>query len=251
VKGVEVLAERELRDGWGVRVSYTLQQAMATASDAFQLLRRIKLAPGGADTIFPSRLEIPLDYDRRHGVTAVVRGQLAPHAGPLVLGVRPVAGLEGAAILRWSSGLPYSRVDSTGDSLVGLPNGYRLPAQSTIDLLLRWPVRFGRHAGSLYLDVRNLLNVRNLLAVRRDNGQPGLGDAGIAAMAQAAYRAHPEAIPYESPRYRPWADLDHDGLVAGPDELLPLYLAAARDFAQPLFVYGPPRLARVGVELVF
>ena len=251
VKGVEVLAERELRDGWGVRVSYTLQQAIATASDPFQLLRRIKVAPGGSDTILPSRLEIPLDYDRRHGVTAVVRGQLAPGAGPLVLGVRPVAGLEGAAILRWSSGLPYSRVDSTGDSLVGLPNGYRLPSQSTIDLLLRRPVRVGRHAGSLYLDVRNLLNVRNLLAVRRDNGQPRLGDAGIAAMAQAAYRAHPEAIPYESPRYRRWADLEPDGWIAGPGELLPLYLAAARDFTQPLFVYGPPRLARVGVELTF
>jgi outer membrane receptor for ferrienterochelin and colicin len=251
VKGLEVLAERDLRDGWGARVSYTLQQAKATASDPFQLLQRMRVVPGSTDTVFPSRLEIPLDYDRRHGVTAVVRGQLAPGAGPRVLGVRPVAGLEGAAILRWSSGLPYSRMNSTGDSLVGLPNGYRLPSQSTIDVLLRRPVRIGRRAGSVYLDVRNLLDARNLLALRRDNGQPGLGEAGIAAMAQAAYRAHPEAIPYESPRYRRWADLDQDGWIAGSGELVPLYLAAARDFAQPLFVYGSPRLARVGLELAF
>jgi len=32
---------------------------------------------------------------------------------------------------------------------------------------------------------------------------------------------------------------------------MPLYLAAARDFVQPVFAYGPPRLVRVGVEVVF
>ena len=71
------------------------------------------------------------------------------------------------------------------------------------------------------------------------------------AMAQAAYNANPQAIPYESPRYRAWADLNHDGLIAGASELMPLYLSAAKDFTQPLFQYGPPRLFRLGVELEF
>ena len=81
--------------------------------------------------------------------------------------------------------------------------------------------------------------------------RPGQPLVTLQAMAQRAYTAHPEPIPYESPRYRDWADLDRDGYVAGAGELLPLYLAAARDFAQPLFAYGPPRLARLGVEVVF
>ena len=42
---------------------------------------------------------------------------------------------------------------------------------------------------------------------------------------EAAYQAHPEPIPYESPRYRRWADTDGDGLIAGQSELLPLYFA--------------------------
>ena len=42
-----------------------------------------------------------------------------------------------------------------------------------------------------------------------------------------------------------------DGYVAGAGELMPLYLAAARDFGQPLFAYGPPRLVRLGVEFAF
>jgi hypothetical protein len=70
-------------------------------------------------------------------------------------------------------------------------------------------------------------------------------------MAEEAYAEHPEPIPYESQRYRAHADLDGNGLVEGREELFPLYLAAAGDFTQPIFAYGPPRLARIGVELMF
>ena len=45
--------------------------------------------------------------------------------------------------------------------------------------------------------------------------------------------------------------MNGDGYLSGRDELFPLYAAAARDFTQPIFAYGPPRLARVGVELLF
>jgi hypothetical protein len=76
-------------------------------------------------------------------------------------------------------------------------------------------------------------------------------DTIIATMARAAYSAHPEPIPYESPRYRSNADLNGDGIIAGESELLPLYREAARDYAQPIFAYGAPRLARLGVELLF
>jgi len=162
-----------------------------------------------------------------------------------------LGGLEGAAILHVSSGLPYSRTNASGDTLLGLPNSERLPSQYSVDVLLRRPVRWrGRHGG-VYLDIRNLLNRRNLVAVRRDTGQPDITSTALQALAQRAYQAHPEPIPYESPRYRRWADLDGDGSVDGPGELMPLYLAAARDFTQPLFAYGPPRLVRLGVELVF
>jgi hypothetical protein len=53
-----------------------------------------------------------------------------------------------------------------------------------------------------------------------------------------------------SRRYRACADTDRNGYIEG-GELFPLYLAAARDFTQPLFAYGPPRLARLGVEFLF
>jgi len=50
---------------------------------------------------------------------------------------------------------------------------------------------------------------------------------------------------------RGWADLNRNGYLEGREELFPLYLAAARDYTRPLFAYGPPRLARLGVALLF
>ena len=245
VKGAEIIFDRPLVDFWGVRLAYTLQTATGTATNAFELLRRIRIDPTG-DTIDPARVEFPLDYDRRHSVTVIGQGRVPDSLGP-----RPFRGLEAAAIVRFSTGLPFTMTNVTGDTLIGLPNSHRLPPLLTVDLLLRRPVRVGRWRGSLYLDARNLLNRRNIEAVRRDTGEPGLGPQGIDSLAERAYRAHPEAIPYESPRYRPYADVDGNGLIEGRGELYPLFLAAARDYSQPLFAYGPPRLLRLGVELAF
>jgi hypothetical protein len=250
VRGLELIVERELRDGWGLRGAYTLQGAQATATDAYELIRRIRLDPGG-DTINPANVEFPLDYDRRHGLTLIAQGQVPDGRGPRIAGGRPFGGLEGAAIFRYNSGLPFTRTNATGDTLVGLPNSWRLPPTHALDLLVRFPVRLARARGALYLDVRNVLNRRNVEAVRRDTGRPELDEQGIQALADAAYAAHSEAIPYESPRYRPDADLDGNGRIEGAAELMPLYEAAARDFTQPLFAYGPPRLLRFGVEIVF
>jgi len=249
VKGVEVLWEREMNDWWGLKLSYTLQYATASSSNGFALLRQVQVV--GGDTIYPGRIEFPLDYDRRHGLVAVFQAKAPDAFGPDVQGFRPLGGLEGAAIFRYSSGLPYTRTNATGDSLLGPPNAERLPSQSTLDALLRRPVRLGPVTGSVYFDVRNLLGTQNIISVRRDTGAPGLGEAGIEAAALAAYNAHPEPIPYESSRYRGWADTNHDGVISGQSELLPMYIAAARDFYQPLFSYGPPRLVRLGVELIF
>jgi hypothetical protein len=126
-----------------------------------------------------------------------------------------------------------------------------LPSTNTVDLLVRRPIRIGHLEGGLYCDIRNLLDRQNVVAVRRDSGQPQATTAVLDQMAQTAYGAHSEAIPYESPYYRASADLDGNGMVSGPEELMPLFEAAARDYAQPIFAYGTPRLVRLGVELLF
>ncbi len=251
VRGAELLLERELRGGVGFRLAYTLQEAEATATDPFLLNRLLVIDPITGDTSRPARAEFPLDFDQRHTVTAIVRGKVPERTGPAIAGVRPIAGLEAAVIVRLASGLPFSMSDSTGDSLVGLPNASRLPNTSSLDLLIRRSLKLGGATGGIYLDVRNLLNRRNVVAVRRDTGQPQATEAAILLVAEAAYAANPTPIPYESARYRSGADLDGDGFVAGREELFPMYLAAATDYSQPIFAYGTPRLARLGIELLF
>jgi hypothetical protein len=251
VKGIEVLVERDLRHGFGARVAYTLQHATATATDAFLLNRIISIDPVTGDTIRPARAEFPLDYDRRHTLTVILRSRVSDSAGPRVFGARALGGLEAAVIGRLVTGLPYSRSNAAGDSLIGLPNSGRLPANYTLDLLVRRPLQLGGVRGGVYLDMRNVLNRRNIIAVRRDTGLPGPDNQGVNALAEEAYQAHPEEIPYESPYYRASADTDGNGYIEGREELFPLYLAAARDYTQPLFAYGPPRLVRLGVEFLF
>jgi hypothetical protein len=251
VKGLEVLFERDFQGGFGARVAYTLQRATATATDAFLLNRIISVDPATGDTIRPARAEFPLDYDRRHSVTVILRSRISDDVGPRLFGAPALGGLEAAVIGRLVTGLPYSRTDLSGDSLIGLPNSSRLPTNYTLDLLVRRPLQLGGVRGGVYLDMRNVLNRQNIVAVRRDTGVPGPDLASLNALAEAAYQAHPEEIPYESPRYRPAADLDGNGYIEGRGELFPLYLAAAQDYTQPLFAYGPPRLVRLGVEFLF
>ena len=244
VYGSEILFEREVFKGFRGRINYTFQVAQASASDAFR--QRVNIIdPGTGDTITASKDQFPLDYDRRHSRITVLEYEVPEH---LPAGLR---GLDLALIGRYFSGLPYSRTTPTGDTLVGPPNSYRLPSQQSIDLLVRRPFALMGRQGSVYLDARNLLNRHNVVSVRRDTGSPFMSEAGIQAAALKAYNAHPEAIPYESPRYRPAADLDLNGMVDGYNELYPQFLAAARDAFQPTFAYSAPRLVRLGFELVF
>lgn len=244
VYGGEVLFERELFKGFRGRLNYTYQVANASESNAF--LQRVHVVdPVTHDTISSSHDQFPLDYDRRHSLLTILEYE-TPERLPA-----PIRGLNLALIGRYLSGLPYTRTNAAGDTLYGAPNSNRLPAQQWVDVLIRRSLSFGGRRGSIYLDARNVLNRQNLLAVRRDTGTPYMTAAGLDAAATRAYNAHPEPIPYESPRYRPAADLDHNGMIDGYAELYPLYLAAARDAYQPIFTFGAPRLVRLGFELEF
>ncbi|HEX5005002.1 MAG TPA: TonB-dependent receptor [Gemmatimonadales bacterium] len=251
VKGLEILATRPVINGWGLQVSYVLQSATATSTNPFLRLQLPTIDPGTGDTIYPGRVEYPLDYDRRHALTAVFQSQLSRSAGPTVLGGHPMGALETAVVLRYASGLPYTLTNTAGDTLLSDVNGLRLPSYTTFDLLIRKPIPFGSNFASVYLDIRNFFNVSTVQYVRQDTGTPQIDEDMLQAQAQAAYDAHPESIPFESPRYRPYADLDGNGLIEGASELMPMYERAARDYNTPVFQYGQPRLFRLGFEVMF
>lgn len=180
----------------------------------------------------------PLDQDRPRRLALSVRAPL------------PMA-LDLGAFLRFDAGRPFSEVDPTGQLVGGAPNAGRLPSWFSVDARVQRHLHAAGIDGRVVLDVRNILNRRNVIAVRRDVGTPGLSPAQIDSAAQAAYAVHPDPIPYDSPAYRAAADLDGNGLIEGSTELLPLYEAAARDYATTPTAFGAPRLVRLGLELIF
>lgn len=249
VRGLELRAQREMSRNWALQVIYVLQSATASSSNPFLTTMLPQIDPITGDTTYPARVDYPLDYDQRHTLTAIFQSSVNPTGGPRMLGGHPLGSLETSAVLRYTSGLPYSTWN--GDSLTSLPNEFRLPAYTTLDMLIRKPFDIGAARASIYLDLRNVFNVQRVEAVRRDTGTPGLTVGAIDSLALAAYQAHPEPIPYESQRYRAWADLNQDGVIAGQDELLPLYERAATDYSQPVLSYGAPRTFRLGMEVYF
>ena len=246
-RGVEFTVQRDMVNGLGLRVSYGLQQATASAPDGFSSLRFpfiLRFGEQVIDTIIDIAFEeVPFNFDRRHSLTGVFRIR-----APEEMAVRS----EASFVFRYQSGLPWTRTNLAGDSLRGLPNGERLPFQLSLDALLRVPLSQpdGSIQASLFLDVRNFLNRANVVAVRGNSGTTAPSEDLVRQAASLEFARTVSQIPRESPRYREDFDLNRDGIIA-LDEVQALYRRAAADFLQPVFQYGPPRTVRTGIEIRF
>jgi hypothetical protein len=187
---------RDKTSGMQFKLNYTLQFAKGTGSSETS-------AAGLLNSGQPNlRNPIPLDYDSRHLFTGVVDyrfGSGADYAGPrgntedgkmdTWQNIFQDMGLN--LVLTARSGTPYTRqvnVTSGGGVLIGIAqrssiageiNGSRLPWQFKADL--RWDKDFMLRAGTgdkrhevaaltLYLQVNNVFNSKNVVSVYRYTG---------------------------------------------------------------------------------
>jgi hypothetical protein len=151
--------------------------------------RTINLAvPTAIDSIGARGLEAMIDwvpranvdgrltytFERSQGVTTQALGALGRVTTPGTLG-SALRGVSAVVMVQAESGVPYTSSGGTGtgavvrddiDPVVFLfgsrPNG-RLPWTTTVDLRIRKEVHVSRWTASAYADVRNALNVRNLI----------------------------------------------------------------------------------------
>jgi hypothetical protein len=128
-------------------------------------------------TFFSAEDEIPSPASRPHSVTAVVAVQLPSDWQPGSFAGAILRDVELGGMFRVASGTPYTTCHNlstlSSDDCVAptptTPNDARLPAFKQLDV--RLAKHFGpggRFAG--YLDARNVLNFRNVLAVFAANG---------------------------------------------------------------------------------
>jgi hypothetical protein len=150
------------------------------------------------------------------------------------------------------SGYPLLRPAS--DAVAGAREAVQyLPWTSTTDLRATWDFGSLRICGGcswrLVFDGRNILNRKNILALRSNTGalSPTLADVQQLANSQTV---PDQPIPRESPSYVVFLDANRDGVIS-PDEARNARFAAALDRFDPTLFFGEARQVRFGIEVAF
>ena len=243
VQGVEVA----LRGEWSwvtMRTGWAIQKATGLTSGLDQ---------DSAQTTDPALTEYPLAFDRRHSIDlAMFFGRAAG------VDEQPWSAALTATL---QSGYPLfpAVLPSTGPTAPGVPvsrprePARYLPWQLMTDL--RASYDFGRAPlcsqcqWRAMVDGRNIINRKNIQALRRENGSLTPTYAEVTRLANAAADL-PRPIPRESALYSALVDLNADGLITN-DEYRTARLAAAIDRFDPSLYYGEPRQVRLGLEIIF
>lgn len=113
----------------------------------------------------PPHKEYPLEFDVTHSFKTNLNLYIPPE-----FAFKPLSNLNTNLQFNFSSGEPYTPSVSKGGLLE--PNSKRLPTKSTIDLKLEKHFRFGGLILTLYTDIRNLLDTKNVIRVYDNTGLP-------------------------------------------------------------------------------
>jgi hypothetical protein len=216
VQGLELKLETRLDERRSVEVGYALQRAVGVVSTAFD-----SVLTGNAEA---GRIEIPLQFDRRHAINVNL---LWPGPFGVLLAVGGTA----------ASGYPIP-----GAAEERLPWSVALAARVTRT------VRIGGAAVRLLAEGRNLLRRANLVTARPGGGV--LPDLGSIDARAAAETADAQPIPRESPWYLAGFDTNGNGILE-PGEQTAARRAALLDAAEPTLFYGEALQIRVGIEIGF
>jgi len=208
IKGLTVEYDLRRTGGVSMTANYTLQFADGTGSSTTD---GQNLVSSGVPNL---RTTHPLDFDQRHTITLNVDyrfGAKTDYRGPRLKlnkgkeNEKVISILENVGanvVFRAGSGTPYSKqanitregqfgVGGGNTALDGQINGSNLPWSYKVDLRVdkNMEINFGKGEEkktanlTIYLQVLNLLNTRNILAVYKATGNPD--DDGYLSSAQA------------------------------------------------------------------
>jgi hypothetical protein len=211
VRGIELRLDARLDDTRWIEVGYALQEATGVVSSAY-------------DSVPGERIELPLQFDRRHALNVNAYW-------PLPLGIMLSVGATAG------SGYP---VPGAADE--------RLPWSLAVAARLTRAFRAGGLTFRALVETRNLLNHANLVTARPGGGP--LPDVAAIEARAAAETAGAVPLPRESPWYLPGFDTDADGVLS-PLEQTGARRSALLDAAEPTLFYGEAFQLRLGLEIAF
>jgi hypothetical protein len=114
---------------------------------------------------------LPLDFDQRHTGNAQIAFFFGKDEGPFGVLASVFQNTTFNFIAQYGSGLPYT-YNPARAIYVAEPNNARLPAQFTVDLYARKAFDLGPLELGIFVDIRNLLDRKNVVYVYPATGSP-------------------------------------------------------------------------------
>lgn len=237
IKGIDVRVRFQGLKGLHGEVSYSYLDAKGTGSNNREFYYQYL----GTGAQLPAK-EYPLEFDITHSIKANLNYLIRPDMFSNPWAVLLLGNTNFNTQFNFSTGRPYTPQDKNGKPLeVG---SRRLPSQLNMDLRVEKIVPFSKRIQlGIFVDVRNLLNIRNVVDVYRRTGDPELpiptkpeyveGDSRFAAW-RTIYDPYTGDLAYESDRdyYEAWLQ-DWENYYNDP------------------YNYSRPRIIRIGTTLYF
>ena len=237
-KGVEFGFDLRRVRHLSVNANYTLAYAQGTGSDAGAT--SVVVWRG---SVFPNTIA-PADFDQRHTVNASVDYRLGEGEGPMIGGAPLLENLGINVLARYGSGMAYTAIagsqynvgDSFTEDAIGSINSARLPSTTRIDVRVDRRFNLGSYSLTAYVNVLNLLDAQNILAVYRATGLPDNDGYLATAGGQSFLNTRPDPTA---------AAFLYGAYTGGPVNV------GSRHSSASSLMYSRPRRVRVGILLNF
>jgi hypothetical protein len=165
----------------GFEVSLTMRRTKYVAGSLTYTYSTAKGSASSETEDYPgtteSTLLYPLSFDKPHVVNANVSLFFPANDGPEMFGAHPLENMTCNLTFRASSGYPYTPSGRDFGTDVA-KNSARMPATSTLDLELSKEWRISGFTIGAFIEVLNLLDQKNVVAVYSDTGEPDVTTEG-------------------------------------------------------------------------
>jgi hypothetical protein len=165
VKGFEVSTRTRLHN-LSFGINYTFSVAKGSSSSQQERYTGVYNIVGVQSLRF-----LPLDFDQRHTGNAQIGIDFGSNEGPFGYLSSVFENTSFTIIGQYGSGLPYT-YNPLRSIYVAEQNNSRLPETMTVDLYARKAFIVGPVQLGIFIDIRNLLNRKNVLSVYSATGSP-------------------------------------------------------------------------------
>ena len=288
VRGVDMKLDRRVGNYLNASVAYTFQLSKSTGSDPFAYLRTLsrQISQVTGSRVPPPQAILPTDDNRTHNFVGSVALTLPDDWKKGTTLGNALRNVSVFATFRVVSGLPYTRQVNQGSGTLAPRQGFGLigsqqepvnastmPWLKNIDLRLNKAFKFGGTDWTLYADVRNALNFRNVNALFVETGDVVNAEHRTGVLSGEFLNLRNEADANSALRSGDAIDLANCGSWANPVNCVMLRRTEARfgngdgtyalseqtralnayydSFFGPQNLYGAPRHIRVGFEVNF